>query len=155
MTPQEHNKYLGISHLVHGTLMCLLTLTMLGLFIGLLATGPGAPPVALIVFLSIFMGGLYGLMTVPSFVAGYGLLKRKRWARTASIVGGVTAAMNFPIGTAVCTYTFWFLFSEPGKFLYDRPQASLQPHTTNWQSGIGPSQREQQYIPPTTPPDWR
>ena len=155
MTPQEHNKFLGISHLVHGTLMCLMTLFILGLFIGVLSTGPGAPPVALTVFLSIFMGGIYGLMTVPSFVAGYGLLKRRRWARTASIVGAVTAAMNFPIGTAVCTYTFWFLFSEPGKSLYDRPQAALPPHSVNWQSGPRQLQRDHQYVPPTTPPDWR
>ena len=35
--------------------------------------------------------------------------------------------MSFPIGTAVCAYTFWFLFSEPGKSLYDRPRYALPP----------------------------
>src|SRR5262245_2540251 len=112
--------------------------------------GPGAPPPAFMAVMWIFMGGLYSLMTVPSLVAGYALLKRKSWARTAAIIGAVTAAMSFPTGTAVCVYTFWFLFSEPGKLLYDRPQNALP----RLQVGL-PRQRENQYLPPPTPPDWR
>ena len=106
----------------------------------------------MIAFMWVFMGGFYGLMTLPSLVAGYGLLKRKPWARTAAIIGGVTAAMSFPIGTAVCAYTFWFLFSEPGKLLYDKQQ-----YTLPLPGGLPVSaqQRRDQYLPPPTPPDWR
>jgi hypothetical protein len=136
-------------------LMILFMLTFMT-FMFSLTPGPGGPPAGVMVFMWIFMGGFYGLMTLPSLVAGYGLLKRKPWARTAAIVGGVTAAMSFPIGTAVCAYTFWFLFSEPGKLLYDRPQYALPPLP----GGLPITARQQQqhdnqYLPPPTPADWR
>ena len=153
MTPEQHNKYLGLAHLAHGGLFLLMVLAILALMSAVFffaPSGPGnpPPPPAFIAIMWVFMGGFYGLMLLPSFIAGYALLKRKRWARVAAIIGGVTAAMSFPVGTAVCAYTFWFLFSEPGKFLYDRPMSVLPPAT-------GQPQRELQYVPPTAPPDWR
>jgi len=101
------------------------------------------------------MLGFYGLMLLPNIIAGYGLLKQKPWARIAAIIGAVTAAMSFPIGTAVCAYTFWFLFSEPGKSLYDRPRYALPPASASWPINTPQPEREKQYVPPTTPPDWR
>ena len=160
MTPEQHNKYLGAAHLIHGGLFLLMVIGILGMMTAMFfftPSGPGnaPPPAAFIGVMWVFMGAFYGLMLLPSFIAGYALLKRKRWAKVAAIIGGVTAAMSFPIGTAVCAYTFWFLFSEPGKFLYDRPQAALPPQSLNWQAAASHSQREPQYVPPTTPPDWR
>lgn len=163
MTPEQHNKYLAWSHLVHGGLFLLMILAMLAAFtfaFWLAPPGPRGqePPAAFFAIMWVFFGGFYGLMLLPSFVAGYGLLKRKRWAKTAAIIAAVTAAMSFPIGTAVCAYTFWFLFSEPGKLLYDRPEAALpsfQPQALNWQPAASPLQRDSEYVPPPTPPDWR
>jgi hypothetical protein len=95
-------------------------------------------------------------MLAPNLIAGYALLKRKPWAKIAAIIGAVTAAMSFPIGTAVTAYTFWFLFSEPGKLMYDKPKSGLPPMPPDWNAFNGTEQsREQKYIPPTTPPDWR
>jgi len=155
-TPEQHNKNLGIAHLAHGGIFMLLMLVMMTFMTVMfsMAPAPAGPPPAFIVVMWIFMGAFYGLMTLPSIVAGYALLKRKPWARTAAIVGGVTAAMSFPTGTAVCVYTFWFLFSEPGKLLYDRPQYSLPPLPGGLPTSVQ-QQRESQYLPPPTPPDWR
>lgn len=155
MTPQEHSKYLGISQLVYGGFMCLLSIFMMGMFAGVLGGAPGGPPIGMIIFLCVFIGLLYGMMTIPSFVAGYALLKKKRWAKTAAIIGGVTAAMNFPIGTAVCIYTFWLLFSEQGKTLFDEASYMLPPSRQTWASDVHQRQQQPEYVPPTTPPDWR
>ncbi len=90
---------------------------------------------------------------VPSIVAGYALLKQRRWAKTAAIIAGVLAAMQFPIGTAVCVYTFWFLFSEPGKVLYEKPTYALPPPPPVW-NNQSQMRSEDQHLP-RTPPDWR
>jgi hypothetical protein len=104
----------------------------------------------------------YFALTIPSLIAGYGLLKRKRWARTMGIIAGVTAAMMFPIGTAVCVYSIWFLLSEGGKGLYS---ASAQDWRAQMRDSLHSApvnnmyvvndERARDYAPPAQPPDWR
>ena len=60
------------------------------------------------------MLGFYGLMLLPNIVAGYALLKAL--GEDCAIIGGVTAAMSFPIGTQLRLHIL-VLFSEPGKSL--------------------------------------
>lgn len=116
---------------------------------------PQGPPPGFMLIMWVFFGAFYGLMLAPNFVAGYALLKQKRWAKVAAIVGAVTSAMSFPIGSAVAAYTFWFLFSDPGKLMYDKPKTALPPMPPNWNAASTQQTREHQYVPPTQPPDWR
>jgi hypothetical protein len=61
-----------------------------------------------------------GLLSCISLVAGYGLLKRKSWARVLGLVDGFLGLMWFPIGTLAGLYAFWVLLqaeAEP----YFRP----------------------------------
>ena len=154
MTPEQHNKYLALAHFMYGGIFLFFMIAMMSFFWlmsgEMFKTDPNGPPPGFFLFIFGFMFFVYGLMIVPSFVAGYALLKRKRWAKIASIIGGVVAGMNFPLGTAVCVYTLWFLFSEPGKLLYDRPARSLPPSPT-WATEAVINRREHQY----QPPDWR
>lgn len=117
---------------------------------------PKGPPPSVMVFILLFVGVMMAVMLIPSLLAGYALRKRKRWARTMSIIAGVLAATSAPFGTAVCIYTFWFLFSEPGKHLYDNPQRMLPPER---EIGLGLHRpgvkKDEQYVPPPAPPDWR
>ena len=156
MTPQEHNKYVAYSHIVSGSLMCLLAFFMVVFMIAMTRFDPNGPPAVFMILMTVFVLGLYALFTVPSFVAAYGLLKKRKWARTAAIVGGVTAAMNSPIGTAVSIYTFWFLFSEPGKAMFEQQRYTLPPGRQSWAPGdVSHQQTRTEYAPPPTPPDWR
>jgi len=86
-------------------------------------TGQPKPPIEL-------MGFIFGLVflfqivfTAPSFVAAYALLKRKSWARLASIIAAAIAAMNVPIGTAACVYSLWFFLGDEWKSVYQKDEA--------------------------------
>ncbi len=161
MTPEQHSKYLAWSHIAYGSIFALFALFFAFFFglVGFLGGGPGGPPngppAFFFLFMGLFMGLIYGAMTVPSFVAGFGLLKRRSWARTATIIAGVVSAMSFPLGTAVCCYSFWFLFSEPGKAIFERQNYALPPRRQEWANQNVANQPTQSYAPPTTPPDWR
>lgn len=151
------------SHIAYGSfflLLMVLFMVFFGVvFIGASMADPAPPPVFFFVFMWLFMALIYGAMTIPAFIAGYGLLKRKKWARTWSIISAVVAAMQFPFGTAVTVYTFWFLLSDPGKFLYQQNKYALPPGRQTWTNQTwdydAHRQREAQYTPPPSPPDWR
>lgn len=122
MTNSEHNKYLAFSFIGHGSFQLLITIVMLALF-GLIFSIPDQPGQAppptdffLVLFGFIFLFQM--LFVVPSFVAAYALLKRKSWARIASVVAGVIAAMNVPFGTLACVYSLWFFLGENWKEIY-------------------------------------
>ncbi len=130
MTPQEHNKFVGIAHLAYAgfhVLTTVLSLAILGFMFQNIYSrlqsmgGPPPPPFLGIIFV---LAGIFNVvMTIPP----YALLKRRSWAKIAGIVSGVVAALSFPIGTAVAVYTFWFLFGDSGKQLYGRPNQELPP----------------------------
>ena len=159
MTSREHNKTLGICHIVYGAFHTLMMLAMVAFFIFFAAVmPPDGPPAGFFLLFGAFFLIYSIIFTVPSFVAGYGLLKRKSWARTAGIVAAVLEAMNVPIGTAVCVYSFWFMFSDEGKRFYEQvaregmPRAELYEATPRpWWQDATTTERE----PVRTREDWR
>jgi len=46
---------------------------------------------------------------VAGFLAGWGLLRRERWARVLTLVLAFLALFNIPFGTALGIYTLWVL----------------------------------------------
>jgi hypothetical protein len=152
MTNAEHNRNLAIAFLVHGTIHALFIIAMTVFFLIFFAAIPpqtktDAPPLALFGFIFAFVLIFQLIFTVPSFVASYGIWKRKSWAKIAGTIGAVMAAMNFPIGTAVCVYHFWFFFGEAGKELYDNPNRTPLAFNLNVREG------KSEYIPPPQPPN--
>ena len=56
---------------------------------------------------------------VLSVIVGYGLMKRKFWARVLAIVAGILALINIPFGTALGVYTLWVLASGVAGMEYE------------------------------------
>jgi hypothetical protein len=167
MTTEEHNKTLGICHLAYGGLSTLMMFAVLFFFGAIMFSIPeGGPPAAVLMIILTFIMAWSLVFTLPSFIAGYALLKRKSWARTASIIAAVVETMSFPLGTAVAIYSFWFMFSDAGKALYENNFARMPgqpyalrdtpppPSATGWDARTS-RERERQYQPPAQPPDWR
>jgi len=154
MTPEQHNRYLSWAHFAHAGFSGLIVVVMMAFFTLAISLDPQGPPWPIVVFMFLFMFMFTAILVAPSVIAGYGLRKKRRWAKTASIIAGVVASMSAPIGTAVCVYTFWFLFSEPGKLLYDNARHAL-PHGRESWSVPARDVKEHQYVPPPSPPDWR
>ena len=173
MTPADHNKVIGIMHLIYGgffTLVAFMVLIFMGfvaeMFRSVAASDPGAPPAAFFWMIAVFVFFIYLVMSLPSLVAGYAMMKRKPWARIAGIIASVLSAMSFPFGTALCVYSLWYFFGDAGK-AFERGAAGGE----EWRGSLGQGQpyggyaqtfgherereREPSYRPPAQPPDWR
>ncbi|HEX5732964.1 MAG TPA: hypothetical protein VF131_09035 [Blastocatellia bacterium] len=162
MTGEEHNKYLAYSLLAYGAIHTLLMAGMAAFFIVLFTSIPQSSgqeevPLAIPIFFIGFIVMIQLFFVVPSLVAGYALLKRKRWARIAGIISAVLAGANFPLGTAVCVYALWFLISDKGKAMYDNQNITSQgyfpPH--NWQGQAPPNLWADRSGDAAEPNDWR
>ncbi len=162
MTPQEHNKYVGLAQLGYaGVQLLMMTLLMTAegyMFESIYSRSQemgGPPPPPFLVLIFVFVGAFTVAMTIPSVVAGYALLKRRPWAKVAGILGGVIAATSFPIGTAVAVYTFWFLFSDVGKQVYGVKNQELPPlPPKEWQPS-GSDSAHEGWVTYTPPPSGR
>ena len=119
-----HVRVVGWLHIV-GALLLIATGIFLFLFFAGMGAGAedpeafrilGAIGFSLVVFMM--------LMAVPGLVAGYGILKRRSWARVIGIVVGALDLPLFPIGTVVGAYTLWVLTDNSSKdyFTVDFPE---------------------------------
>ncbi len=160
MTATSHNKTFGILHLAYGGLTALLMIAIslfMLIMMGVLAqnNNSGKPlPVGILLLMVILVIAITLLQITPSFLAGYALLKRKRWAKTMGIIAAMVAGLSFPLGTGLCVYTLWFLFGESGRFLYHKAAYELPPGDASWARKAS-RELEREYIPPSAPPDWR
>jgi len=70
-------------------------------------------------FLS-FLGIMAVLIALTGFLAGFGLLERRPWARSLAIVLAVIALFHPLLGTALGIYTLWVLLPAESEEEYQR-----------------------------------
>ena len=96
-------------------------LTLIGaIFITLAVAGGGLlsgdqTAIAITATVGFVIGGFIALSGIFSLVAGYGLLKRRSWARTLTIILSVINLLNFPIGTALGGYALWAMLQDESR----------------------------------------
>lgn len=62
-----------------------------------------------------FIAALFGILAIPSILAGWGLSQRKSWARILTIILAILSLPSFPVGTAIGVYALVILFNEESK----------------------------------------
>ncbi|HEX8560782.1 MAG TPA: hypothetical protein VF668_21995 [Pyrinomonadaceae bacterium] len=175
MTPQDHNKVIGIMHLIYGGFNALMMLIFVPFFLaigGIAASDPTAPAglTAIFGFFGALMLALALLFGLPPILAGYAMLKRRRWAKTAGVIAACVESISMPFGTALCVYTLWFLLGQGEQFhrAGDGHAGAFRPSPQDWRSPLPGastfdweaqrarrSERQREYVPPPQPPDWR
>ena len=107
-----HVKIIGWLNILGGGFLVLVGALLLAFLpaIGAVSGDPDATAVMGIIgpLVCIFLAAL-GL---PGLVTGYGLLRRKPWARVLAIVVGALNLVNVPIGTVIGAYTIWVMAQE-------------------------------------------
>lgn len=132
VSKESHARLLALLHLAHGLIAAA---TAVGIFLSVAVligfktalekwvfpigdgAGGGDPEFWLgIIFLgavTVFTAGAL-LYTVPAIMGGIGMLRRKWWARKTLLVSGALAVLNFPLGTGLAVYTYWYLLGPGG-----------------------------------------
>ncbi len=142
MTAKDHNKLLGIFHLIIGGLQAFSGI-MVGLIYGVLGIAFTANAHrqeeqfigTMFIILAFVVAGFVLLFAGINLMSGYKMFKEKAGARTWGIVASIICLLGFPLGTALGIYGLWFLFGEEGKQFYGNSNQSYHPPVPpqNWQ----------------------
>jgi hypothetical protein len=89
--------------------------------------GALAAPIAMLIGLCI--AGFLLILSAPSIIGGWGLIKGKSWSRVLMIVISALHLLSFPIGTALGIYGLWVLLNEQSRQFLDGggPRYTPQP----------------------------
>lgn len=116
MTPQDHNRTLGI---IYGFLGGILTLAALVELVRVIILEKELARIKSDSLLQILIT-IALLLMIFLYAIAYGVFKRRRWARIAALISTGLFVWLFPLGTALAIYTWSFMHSEGGKLLYSR-----------------------------------
>jgi hypothetical protein len=117
---EQHIKILGVLNIVWGAMGALGGLVILLVFgsaFGIVGTAlhhnaDAAVALPIIALVGGAVAFFLLLLSVPSIVAGIGLLNFKPWSRTFAIIISALHLLSVPFGTALGIYGLWVLFSQ-------------------------------------------
>jgi hypothetical protein len=111
---EQHFKVVAVLQIVMGLLSISVGLMILGIVAGAGAFASAMSGNHLAFFITgtvgLFIGVILLMLALPSIVAGIGLLQRRDWARTLTIVLSFFHLLHVPFGTIVGAYSLWALF---------------------------------------------
>lgn len=113
---RQHIDTVAWIHIATGAIGVLAALLVGGVLggLGLIMGDAGTGIVALIVA---FVAVLFALLSVPALVGGWGLLRRKPWARMLVLIVSFLSLPGFPVGTLLGGYSIWVLMSDESRHI--------------------------------------
>ena len=106
---QQHLTILGWLYIALGGLGILAAVIILVVMGGVGLASGDAGAAAIMGVIGVFVAIFAAVMSLPSLIGGWGLLKGKSWSRMLVIVLGCLQLLGFPVGTAIGVYTLWAL----------------------------------------------
>ncbi len=124
---------IAVYHLICGlgNLLVVCLFLFLPLIVGLSVGGSpsrdDATATAVVAVIGLIMGGIFLVLAVANFAAGWGLWQRREWARLTAIVLSVLRLINFPVGTVIGGLIIWFLLQPQGRAEFAEQRAPSVP----------------------------
>jgi cytochrome bd-type quinol oxidase subunit 2 len=120
-TLDTHKKVLGIIYVVTAAITLLFALALRAILALVFEFAfEDADPEALrvkdfVIAITSFVPAVIIIFSsIPTAIAGIGLLLKQAWASTFALIMGILKLISFPIGTAIGIYAIW-LYAEEGR----------------------------------------
>lgn len=123
---REHVKIVAILNIALGCLGVLGALfilaaagTLAGFIAGWVDPADAAAAAPIVAAIGIAIAIFLLILSLPSIIGGWGLLRFRPWARILMIVISALDLLHVPIGTAIGVYGLWVLLSEQTQVLFE------------------------------------
>ncbi|HEY0788921.1 MAG TPA: hypothetical protein VGE86_09775 [Thermoanaerobaculia bacterium] len=108
----QHVTILAVLYIICGAILLLIGGGLFMIIAGAGAISGDLQAAAITGIVGVALGGFFLVLSVPSIIAGVGLLGMRPWARILTLILGALQILNFPFGTALGIYTFWVLLND-------------------------------------------
>ncbi|HEY0591275.1 MAG TPA: hypothetical protein VGF40_05880 [Thermoanaerobaculia bacterium] len=108
----QHVTILAVLYIICGAILLLIGGGLFMIIAGAGAISGDLEAAAITGIVGVALGGFFLVLSVPSIIAGVGLLGMRPWARILTLILGAFQILNFPFGTALGIYTFWVLLND-------------------------------------------
>jgi len=122
---RQHIDTVAWIHIAFGGLGVLAALAVGGIVGGVGLFADDAQTAGILVLVAGFVAVVMGLLSVPSLVGGWGLLKRRPWARMLVLIVSFLDLLNFPIGTLLGGYSIWVLMNDESRHILSGTDSAL------------------------------
>jgi hypothetical protein len=113
-----HVRILGFVYIIFGAILIVLGLFFFGIVGGSGLLSGDRQAIFITGVVGTALAAFFVILSIPSIIAGIGLLKHREWARILTIILGVLHLFGFPIGTAIGLYTLYVLLNDQTKPLF-------------------------------------
>ena len=108
----QHVTLLAVLHIASGAILLIIGGGLFLIIAGAGALSGDLQAAAITGLVGTVLGGFFLLLSIPSIIAGAGLLGKRSWARILTLILGALQLFNIPFGTALGIYTFWVLLND-------------------------------------------
>ncbi|MBD0319294.1 MAG: hypothetical protein ICV87_03110 [Gemmatimonadetes bacterium] len=112
---RQHIDTVAWIHIATGAVGVLAALLVGGVIGGVGLFSGDAGTAGVLALVAGFVAVLFGLLSIPALVGGWGLLRRKPWARMLVLIVSFLSLPGFPIGTLIGAYSIWVLMNDESR----------------------------------------
>jgi hypothetical protein len=129
---EKHISILGILHIARGGLVLLIGVLAWVTLAGIGAFSGDAVALGILGLLATIAAGFMMFLSLPSILAGIGLMQHRPWGRILALIVGGISLIDIPLGTALGVYTIWVLMDDDVRRVFEgsiphQPAATAQP----------------------------
>ena len=118
---ESHKRVLGILYVISGAMLMIFVFILsifLTTILSMVSHEMNSREAAIVDLVAGFLQFLPALIiiffSIPSIIAGIGLLYKQKWALILALILGCFKLFSFPVGTALGIYTIW-VYAEDSK----------------------------------------
>jgi len=117
---EKHITLVAAFHITFGIILLIAGIVIFAVLtgIGIVSGEPEAFTVLSIV--ATVAGFVFLIVSIPMIIGGWGLLRRRSWARILVIIVSVAALFEIPVGTALGVYSIWAMLQDETKELLNQ-----------------------------------
>jgi hypothetical protein len=124
---EKHLTAVAVLNIAFGALGILIAIVVFVAVVGGGLISGDAEAMAITAVVGTVVASFLMILSIPEIIGGFGLLKRRPWARILVLITAFLDLINIPFGTIIGIYTIWVLLKDETAQLFAAKKLETNP----------------------------